>query len=83
MIDTFSQRSALADWEGEGGALQSMISESRNSAYFRERESHCRAVADECCRPGMRSTYLGFAARYAALARYLEADGHPMPLKIV
>lgn len=83
MTHTFSQRSALARWEGEGGALQPTICESHNSAYFREREARCRALANECCRSGMRNTYLGFAARYGSLARYLEADGDSIPLKIV
>ena len=84
MTDSFSQGSALADWESEGGALRPTIRESPNSAYFREREARCRTLANECSRSGMRNTYLGFAARYASLARYLETPGYPgVRLKIV
>lgn len=74
MKDTFNRVGAIAGWENEGGALEPIISGDRHSvAYFRDREALCRSRANECRRPEMRSTYLGFAARYAALARYLDA----------
>ena len=63
----------------DGGPPEDRAGAPADSAgYFRERETHCRNRAEECGRPERRSTYLGFAARYAALARGLEdeyADG--------
>lgn len=75
MTDTPNQVSSIADWEGEGGALRPILGESRTSAaHFRKRESYCRKQAEECGRSEMRSTYLGFAARYAGCARFLEGE---------
>lgn len=48
---------------------------SPSAGYYREREHHCRERAGECSSAEARSTYLGFAARYAALASSLEGGG--------
>ena len=74
---------SIATWEEEGGALQSRSREfPRSASYFRDREGHCRARARECARSEMRSTYLGFAARYAALARWLEGGTGDVGVKL-
>ena len=73
----------IARWEEEGGALPSCSGEfPRTASYFRDREGHCRARARECVLSEMRSTYLGFAARYAALARGIEAGNGDLGVKL-
>jgi hypothetical protein len=81
MTDAFNK--GIARWENEGGALHDIVCQDRSSsAYFRERRAHCRNQANECCRSGMRSTYLGFAARYAALAQYLETGNGETKIRL-
>lgn len=81
--EPFDRLGQVADGQDERGAqLLAMDEEEGTAADFRQRELHCRNRAEQCSRHDMRGTYLGFAARYAAQAACLEAEGVDGPMKL-